>query len=157
MDFTLSEDQLPLKDSLTRFVEKEYGFDARRKLVGEGGGFNEANWNTFAEMGWLMVSLPEEHGGLGGTATDLSIIFEELSKALVVEPLLAVVVLAARALIASKPVGAARDLLPALGSGEARPVFAHGETGAYGEVGWRRGRSRYQPVPGGAGDRGAEP
>src|SRR5271155_1126833 len=131
MDFSLTEDQSLLKDSVARFIEREYSFDQRRKLVSSGGGFSETNWHTFAEMGWLMVALPEEHGGLGFTAVESSIIMEEFGKGLVAEPLLPVAILAARALVTSKPHGVAVHLLLELGAGNARPILAHSELGAF--------------------------
>lgn len=136
MDFSLDEDQSLLKDSVARFVEAEYPMDKRKKLVTEGGGFSEAHWNTFAEMGWLMASVPEEFGGLGLGAVENGIIMEEFGRGLVVEPFLAVAILAARTLAASSPTGAAAEILSEIGTGAARPVLAHGEAGAFGEVAW---------------------
>jgi alkylation response protein AidB-like acyl-CoA dehydrogenase len=133
MEFGLSEEQQLLKDSVARFVEREYGFDKRCKLVTEGGGFSQANWDKFAEMGWLMLGLPEACGGLGGSPVDTAIVMEEFGKAMVVEPYLPVAVLAARVLIEAE---ADADLIAAIGSGEARPVLAHGEAGAYGALNW---------------------
>jgi alkylation response protein AidB-like acyl-CoA dehydrogenase len=133
MEFGLSEEQQLLKDSIARFVGREYGFDKRQKLITEGGGFSDANWNIFAEMGWLMLGLPEAAGGLGGTPVDTAIVMEEFGKALVVEPYLSVAILAARVLIEA---GADADFISTIGSGESRPVVAHGEADAYGTLGW---------------------
>jgi alkylation response protein AidB-like acyl-CoA dehydrogenase len=136
MDFTLSEEQQLLKDSVARFIEKEYDFESRRKLIGQGGSFSKAHWQTFAEMGWLMVTLPEDKGGFGGGAIETAIIMEEFGKGLVIEPFLPVAVLAARILIAIGENRVADDLLPKVGVGEARPILAHGEVDAFGEIAW---------------------
>ncbi len=133
MEFGLSEEQQLLQDSIARFVEREYSFDKRQTLVTAGGAFSETNWATFAEMGWLMLGLPEDAGGLGGTPVDTAIVMEQFGKALVVEPYLPVAVLAARVLIDA---GADNRLIAAIGTGEARPVVAHGEVGAFGTLGW---------------------
>jgi alkylation response protein AidB-like acyl-CoA dehydrogenase len=138
MEFGLSEEQQLLKDSIARYVEREYGFDKRHKLVTESGGFSAANWAIFAEMGWLMLGLPEEAGGLGGTPVDTAIVMEEFGKALVVEPYLPVAVMAARVLIEA---GADTSLIAAIGSGEARPVLAHSEVAAYGNLSWAEARA----------------
>lgn len=133
MEFGLSEEQQLLQDSVARFVEREYSFEKRQRLVGQGGGFSETNWATFAEMGWLMLGLPEDAGGLGGTPVDTAIVMEQFGKALVVEPYMSVAVLAARLLIEA---GADSSLISAIGTGEARPVVAHSEVGAFGTLGW---------------------
>ena len=138
MEFGLSEEQQLLQDSIARFVEREYSFEKRQKLVTEGGAFSAANWAMFAEMGWLMLGLPEDEGGLGGTPVDTAILMEQFGKALVVEPYLPVAVLAARVLIEA---GAESALIGAIGTGEARPIVAHGEVGAFGTLGWGETRA----------------
>ena len=66
MDFSLSEEQQLLKDSVQRFVREEYELEARRKLVASDIGYSEEHWAKMAELGWLALSLPEEYGGIGG-------------------------------------------------------------------------------------------
>lgn len=133
MEFGLSQEQQLLKDSIARFVEREYAFDQRQLLITKGGGFSAANWRIFADMGWLMLGIPEDQGGLGGSAVDTAIVMEEFGKALVVEPFLHVAILAARTLIE-----AADDsgLIEAIGSGDALPVLAHSEAEGYGALNW---------------------
>ena len=133
MEFGLSDEQQMLQDSVARFVEREYSFEKRQKLVTSGGAFSLANWSTFAEMGWLMLGLPEAAGGLGGSPVDTAIVMEQFGKALVVEPYLPVAVLAARVLIEA---GAETGLIATIGTGEARPVLAHSEVGAFGTLAW---------------------
>jgi alkylation response protein AidB-like acyl-CoA dehydrogenase len=138
MEFSLSEEQQLLKDSVARFVEREYGFDKRQKLISEGGGFSTTNWRLFADMGWLMIGLPEAHGGLGGSPVDTAIIAEEFGKALVVEPFQHVAILAARVLIEA---GAEGGLIESIGTGKALPVVAHSEAGAHGVLQWVEARA----------------
>ena len=66
MDFTLSDEQKLLKDSVDRFVAEKYGLDVRRALVASEDGFGRENWKTFAELGWLAIPFAEASGGLGG-------------------------------------------------------------------------------------------
>ena len=44
MDFSLSEEQQLLKDSVQRFVREEYELDTRRTLVASDIGYSEENW-----------------------------------------------------------------------------------------------------------------
>lgn len=98
MDFSLSDEQSLLKDSVERFVQNDYDFDTRRKVMAEEEGFSRANWKQFADLGWLAIPFAEEDGGFGGGAVDLMLIMEQIGRGLVVEPYLATVVLAGGAL-----------------------------------------------------------
>ncbi len=132
MDFALDEMQTMIKDSVARWAEKEYDFETRRKLA-ESSGFSEGHWQTFVEMGWLAASLDEEHGGLGGSAEEAAILMEEFGKVLLLEPFLAVGVLAIQTLLG---VGSDRasELITSIVGGEARIVLAHEEPKAAGHV-----------------------
>lgn len=93
MDFSYSEEQQMLRDSIARFVSQDYEFDTRRKILESDLGFSKENWKLFAELGWLMVPFKEEDGGLGGSAVDLVGMMEELGKGMVIEPILPTVIL----------------------------------------------------------------
>lgn len=98
MDFSFSEEQTLLSDSIERFVQNDYAFDARQKTIKQDPGYDPALWSQFAQLGWLGVPFPESDGGFGGSAVDTMIIMEQFGKGLVVEPYLATVVLAGGAL-----------------------------------------------------------
>jgi len=134
MNFELDEMQTLLKNSVAHWTAKNYGFEARSKLVHEGGGFSEAHWSAFVEFGWLGASLAEENGGYGGGPIEAAIIMEEFGKALVAEPFFAVGVLAAQTLIGMGG-EAAIALVHAMQAGETRAVLAHAEAAARGDVG----------------------
>lgn len=98
MDFSFSDEQTLLQDSIEKFIQNDYAFDARQRVAREEQGFSSDNWRTFAELGWLGVPFPEADGGFGGTAIESMIMSEQFGKGLVVEPFLATVVLAGGAL-----------------------------------------------------------
>jgi pimeloyl-CoA dehydrogenase small subunit len=98
MDFSFSEEQTLLQDSIARFIQNEYPFDKRQKLIRDELGYSSANWQTFAELGWLGVPFPEADGGFGGGAVESMIMLEQFGKGLVVEPFLPTVVLVGGAL-----------------------------------------------------------
>ncbi len=98
MDFSFSEEQTLLQDSVERFIQNDYGFEARQKNVKDEQGFSTGNWNTFAELGWLGVPFSEADGGFGGSAIESMLMMEQFGKGLVVEPFLPTVVLAGGAL-----------------------------------------------------------
>ncbi|MEQ8859331.1 MAG: acyl-CoA dehydrogenase family protein [Pseudomonadales bacterium] len=98
MDFSLSDEQTLLQDSVARFVQNDYAFDARQKTVRQDPGYSTDHWRTFAELGWLGVPFTEGDGGFGGGAVESMLMLEQFGKGLVVEPFLATVVLAGGAL-----------------------------------------------------------
>jgi hypothetical protein len=98
MDFSFSDEQKLLQDSVSRFVQNDYPFNARQKVIREEPGYSRDHWRQFAELGWLGVPFPEADGGFGGGAIESMIMMEEFGKGLVVEPFLPTVLLAGRAL-----------------------------------------------------------
>ena len=65
MEFSLTDEQKLLQDSVERFVAEQYGFERHREIAASDDGFSRECWSQFAELGWLAVALPEAHGGLG--------------------------------------------------------------------------------------------
>jgi alkylation response protein AidB-like acyl-CoA dehydrogenase len=98
MDFTYSEEQQMIADSLRRFVDSEYTFGRRRKRSREGGAFDRAIWSALTELGVLGLTVDAAYGGFGeGPATRLAV-QRELGRALVVEPVVPCAVVAAAVL-----------------------------------------------------------
>src|SRR3954467_10194091 len=95
MDFNLTDEQQMLRESASRFVREQYGFEARRKWAAESGMSGE-RWGQYAEMGWLSLSIPEELGGLGCSFVETALVAEELGRGIVLEPFVGCAVLAAR-------------------------------------------------------------
>ena len=100
MDFSLSEEQQLLKDSVTRYLENDYDFRDRQATVQTERGFSDQHWSQFAELGWLSVPLPESCGGFGGQIEDTAVLCEAFGRELVVEPFLATVMLGGKLLAA---------------------------------------------------------
>ena len=51
MNFSYTEEQLMLQSMVQKFVQKDYDFDTRNKIVATDKGYSEDNWQTFAELG----------------------------------------------------------------------------------------------------------
>jgi len=88
VDFSYSDEQQMLQDSVQKFVLSQYDFDTRHKILKSDRGFSEEYWSLFAELGWLTVPFREEDGGFGGSAVDLMVVMEEFGKGMVIEPFL---------------------------------------------------------------------
>jgi alkylation response protein AidB-like acyl-CoA dehydrogenase len=127
MTTELSDEQSMLRESAQRFVANEYGFEARRKLAASEDGFSRAHWKRFAELGWLAMALPEEHGGLGGGAVETAVLMEVFGRGLVLEPFFATVVLGAGLVADAGSQTQQAAMLPAVAEGAMLLAFAHGE------------------------------
>jgi len=130
MQFNLDAEQQLLSDSVSRFLQNDYGFEARTRLLAAGG--SGLIWRTFADNGWLAAALPEAYGGLGGSVLETVIIAQQLGRGLVLEPYLGCAVLAAQTLAAAAT-DAQRDAwLPSLADGSRRLALAYSEAAARG-------------------------
>lgn len=86
MDFSFTEEQTLLRNSVSKFLADNYDFETFQKISRSAEGWKKENWKQFAELGLLAAPLPEAYGGLGGGPVDTMIVMEEFGKALVVEP-----------------------------------------------------------------------
>ncbi len=93
MDFSYSEEQQMLQESVQKFVLQKYDFGTRDEIIKTDAGYSSDNWSLFAELGWLTVPFKEEDGGFGGHAVDLMVMMEEFGKGMLVEPYLSAAVM----------------------------------------------------------------
>ena len=94
MNLSYTEEQVMLREQIQKFCETEYDFYKREEVVKSEDDFDTNAWSLFAEQGWLSMPFSEESGGFGFGPVELSILFEEFGKSLVIEPYLSNVVLA---------------------------------------------------------------
>ena len=124
MDFSLSDEQKLLQDSLERFIQNDYQFETRQAIVASPEGMRDENWRTFAELGWLGMMFDESDGGYGGTAVDVMVIMEQVGKGLIVEPFLSSLVLAGGLVRRAGNDSQKRQWLSAMIEGEKLGAFA---------------------------------
>ena len=93
MNLDYNDEQNMLREQIQKFCESEYDFYKREEIVKSSKDFDPNVWNLFAEQGWLSMPFSEQSGGLGFGPIELSILFEDFGKALVIEPYLSTVVL----------------------------------------------------------------
>jgi alkylation response protein AidB-like acyl-CoA dehydrogenase len=121
MDFEFTEEQRLLRESLDRLLGDSYEFAQRKTYLAEPDGFSRAMWAQYAELGLLGLPFAEEHGGFGGSAVDVMIVMEAFGRVLALEPYLATVVLAGKAIEQKE------TLIPQIADGSLRLAVAHGE------------------------------
>lgn len=135
MDFNFSEEQLMLKDGAERYVQQEYGFDARTRIAAGQEGFSREHWRAYAELGWLGLTLPEDVGGLGCSFVEMAIVMEALGRAMALEPIVQTALLCAT-IIERGDARHQRDvLLPAVIEGKLLLSLADSEAGSRYQVG----------------------
>jgi alkylation response protein AidB-like acyl-CoA dehydrogenase len=127
MDFSYTETQDMLRDTLARFLADTYDFETRKKMLAAPEGRDPGIWRALAtELGILGAPFAEEHGGLGGGALENMIMMEELGKVIAIEPYLQTVVIGGGAMKAAG--GALADaVIPEIIAGNAVIAFAYAE------------------------------
>jgi alkylation response protein AidB-like acyl-CoA dehydrogenase len=130
MHFGLTPEQQLLGDTVQRFLAREYGFEARRKILKTPEGWSRDIWGRLAEMGLLGLQVPEEHFGMAPATVETLLTMTAMGKALVVEPYLASAILGT---VLVRELGSSAQqeaLLRPMAAGERIAVPAHGEEGA---------------------------
>ena len=84
MDFSLTDEQTDFVAAIRDFCRRETGTSEQRERLTNG--YTESHsfeiYRKMAELGWLGVTIPEEHGGSGGTMLDACLFMEETSRGL---------------------------------------------------------------------------
>ncbi|HEV2651301.1 MAG TPA: acyl-CoA dehydrogenase family protein [Rhizomicrobium sp.] len=127
MDFSFTEEQTLLRNSVSKYLADNYTFDSWRKFTRSETGRDPKHWKQFAELGLLAAPLPEEHGGLGGGPVDTLIIMEEFGHALVVEPYVPTVVIGGGFIQHAGSDAQKTEWLGKIASGETMMAFAFAE------------------------------
>ncbi|GMU50712.1 MAG: acyl-CoA dehydrogenase [Candidatus Desulfobacillus denitrificans] len=165
MDFNYTDEQNALRDTLSRYIAKDYGFEQRRALAKSEIGFSRDHWKQFADLGLLALPFPEDFGGLNGNAVDTMLVMESFGRGLVLEPYLSTVVVAGGLIRDAGSAAQKEELLPAIAGGELMLALAHYERGARYEVsrvdtaakadgsGWKLSGGKGVVLGGGASDK----
>ena len=67
MDFSFTEEQSMLRDTVASYLADHYSFEQRHAALAKEPGWSPAIWKAFAEeLGILGAPFPEDLGGLGG-------------------------------------------------------------------------------------------
>ena len=127
MDFTFNEEQTMIQAQVEQFVQKEYDWETRQELSNSDLGFGDKNWKTFAELGWLGISISEDNGGFGGSSIETMLIMEEFGKGLVVEPFLETVVMSSGLLDKHGTEEQKAEVLSAVINGDMHLALAYAE------------------------------
>ncbi|AEE66109.1 acyl-CoA dehydrogenase [Bordetella pertussis] len=129
MDFSYSEEQRMLADSLRRFIETGYTFEKRRAIVCGDAGMDPAIWAGLAELGIQGLNVRAEHGGFGADAATQLVVQHELGRGLVSEPITPSAVIATTIIQGHGNDEQRRAWLPGLAAGACIAATAYLEQG----------------------------
>ena len=135
MDFSLTEEQTMLKDSVERFLEENFTFEQRRRMLADRQPMSAQLWQGLAELGVLGVPFSPEDGGFGGGGVETMLVMQALGRNLTLEPYLATVVLAGGCVALGATEGQKKLLLPKIIDGSLILAFAHSERNARFDLG----------------------
>jgi pimeloyl-CoA dehydrogenase small subunit len=127
MDFSFTDEQRLLKDSIERLLADRYGFEARQRFMKEPAGWSRQLWHRYAELGLLGLPFEEKHGGIGGGPVETMIVMEAFGRALALEPFFATVVLGGGLLRLSADEAMRAAVIPKIVAGDLLLAFAHME------------------------------
>lgn len=123
MNFDLSEEQVLLRDAVASYLSRHWDQDRHNN---GGPAARESLWSGLsAELGLMAVTAPEEAGGMGGGIVELTVIAQELGRALALEGFIPT--LAYGGTLFRETGDAAR--IAALAEGDMRIAIAHSEPG----------------------------
>ena len=97
MNFGFTEEQELLRSEVRKFLDENAPMESVREWAEGDAGFSPGLWKQLAELGWLGLAIPEEHGGAGLDFVTLIVLLEETGRSLFPSPLVSTV-LAAKAI-----------------------------------------------------------
>ncbi len=93
MEIKYTEEQEMLRASARDFLNKECTEGVLKEIDNSGKGYSPELWRKIAALGWLGLVFPEKYGGSGMNLIDLTVIYEELGRAMFPSPYMSTVVL----------------------------------------------------------------
>ncbi len=126
MDFTFTDDQQALCDSVAAWLEDRAPIGYARSMADDDRGFSQATWDEMVKLGWTGLLVPDRLGGLGLGMIEAAVVMEQMGRVCLPGPYFSSAVLAT---LAAVRLGE-DDLATALASGARRGTVALDEAGA---------------------------
>src|SRR6201993_2019054 len=99
MDIGFTEEQELLRTSARRFLENECPSAFVRQRMAEPAAMTENFWQKLAEQGWFGILYPDELGGSGLGLVDMTVLMEEMGRAVMPGPFFSTVLLGGAAIL----------------------------------------------------------
>jgi alkylation response protein AidB-like acyl-CoA dehydrogenase len=130
MDFGFSQEQELLRQTARSFLDKECASAFVRRMMDDPTGTTDEFWARLAELGWLGLVYPETHGGVGLGLVDLTVVLEEMGRAVMPGPFFSTVLLGGLAIAEAGSEAQRQAWLPKIAAGQARATLALTEDSA---------------------------
>jgi alkylation response protein AidB-like acyl-CoA dehydrogenase len=130
MDFGFNADQEMLRATARKFFENECTSEFVRARMAEDGGFTEDFWTKLAEQGWLGLVYPEQYGGAGLGFVDLTVLMEEMGRAVMPGPFFSTLLLGGLTIFEAGSDAQKKEWLTKIAEGQARVSLAWTEPSA---------------------------
>jgi len=118
MDITLSKTQQNIAQEARRFLKKECPPEYVQEMLKDERGITDDLWQKMAEMDWMAMRVPETYGGMGMEQIDMSLLLEEMGRAVVPGPFFSTVILAGETIMAAGTDGQKKQYLRAIADGK---------------------------------------
>src|SRR5919108_2748170 len=130
MDFGFNADQEMLRATARKFLENECTSELVRARMSDDAGFTPEFWTKLAEQGWLGLVYPEQYGGAGLGFVDLTVLMEEMGRAVMPGPFFSTVLLGGAMLLEAGSDAQKKEWLTKIAEGQARVTLAWTEPNA---------------------------
>jgi len=124
MNFGFSDEQEQIRATARKFFENECPSAFVRARMEEPAGVTDEFWAKLAEQGWLGLVYPEEYGGAGLGFVDLTVLMEEMGRAVMPGPFLSTVLLGGLTILEAGSPEQKKEWLARIAAGEAKVALA---------------------------------
>ena len=129
MDFGFNQEQELLRNTARKFLENECTSEFVRARMAEPAGVTDAFWTKLAEQGWTGLVYPEEFGGTGLGFVDLTVLMEEMGRAVMPGPFFSTL-LGGLTILEAGSAAQKKEWLTKIAGGEAKAALAFTEPNA---------------------------
>ncbi|HXE89278.1 MAG TPA: acyl-CoA dehydrogenase family protein [Hyphomicrobiaceae bacterium] len=129
MDFGFNQEQELLRNTARKFLENECTSEFVRARMAEPAGVTDAFWAKLAEQGWTGLVYPEEFGGTGLGFVDLTVLMEEMGRAVMPGPFFSTL-LGGLTILEAGSAAQKKEWLTKIAAGEAKAALAFTEPNA---------------------------
>ena len=130
MNFGFNDEQELLRSTARKFFENECPSETVRRLMDTPEGMSPDLWAKLAEQGWLGLVFPEAYDGMGLGFVDLTVLMEEMGRAVMPGPYFSTVLLGGLAILEAGSEAQKKEWLPKLAAGQKRVTLAWMEPSA---------------------------
>ena len=130
MDIGFTEEQELLRASARRFLENECPTAFVRHRMAEPAAMTDVFWQQLADQGWFGILFPEEAGGSGLGLVEMTVLMEEMGRAVMPGPFFSTVLLGGAAILEVGSQAQQQEWLPRIAAGSAKVTLAWTEPNA---------------------------